>query len=562
MFGLKAFTPERTLKSFVSGIFCTLLLWVFSLCCFPLSAAIVINEVCYDPVGNDEGYEWIELYNNGSDNVQLEGSQILSAGQIWTVQYTLPAFVLRPQRFLLIGGTNVPNAQIIYNFSFQNGGSETDGIRYQNPDGSYTDTVLYDYPNTFGLSDDSSDCGAYFAPDVNAGASLARIWDGIDTDNCADDFIPESNPSPGFSNPLRCDYALLHPSHNYQEGTVELMLFVKNLSNYCPVNEAVLSIFQEEVLVYNTTVQPLAASDSLALNAAFACSDAPLSVLLELPNDPDTTNNSLVINLTGGASSTLIINEFLADPDSGNQEWIELRNLSAKQEIILSAPIAYSIRDAAGGRIRFSLTANLSYFVICQSPASLLARYPNCPPECIVPATSWTNLNNDGDSLVLLEVDTVLDSLMYSGAEVVKGISRERYYDEDYLPLWQNSLSSLGGTPGLPNSVAPQLELPEMGTIRITGSPCKAKVGEKISITYYLPAASNRISCKVFDLRGTKVRTLADYSLCPDRGVLVWDGKKQDGSFAPRGLYFILWESQPNDGGSIMHKQPTVVIRD
>ncbi|MDY0152213.1 MAG: hypothetical protein RBS43_08080, partial [Candidatus Cloacimonas sp.] len=65
-----------------------------------------------------------------------------------------------------------------------------------------------------------------------------------------------------------------------------------------------------------------------------------------------------------------------------------------------------------------------------------------------------------------------------------------------------------------------------------------------------------------FDLRGSKIRILADNTLCSDRGIFTWDGRKQNGSFAPRGLYFILWESQSEDGGKILRKQQTAVIRD
>lgn len=60
--------------------------------CLALKAEIVINEVCYDPVSNDEGWEWIELYNNGSTSVQLEGAKILSGGSSFTLQYTFPFF--------------------------------------------------------------------------------------------------------------------------------------------------------------------------------------------------------------------------------------------------------------------------------------------------------------------------------------------------------------------------------------------------------------------------------------------------------------------------------------
>ncbi|HQJ96707.1 MAG TPA: lamin tail domain-containing protein, partial [Candidatus Cloacimonas sp.] len=131
-----------------------------------LKAEIVINEVCYDPVGSDEGFEWIELYNNGSTGIQLEGAKILSGGSSYAVQYTLPFFELRPHRYLLIGGASLFTAQLNYNFSFQNGGSETDGICYVSPDGTYTDTVLYDSPNSNQLFDDHNLAGTHFAPDV------------------------------------------------------------------------------------------------------------------------------------------------------------------------------------------------------------------------------------------------------------------------------------------------------------------------------------------------------------------------------------------------------------
>lgn len=551
---------DKSLR-FARFLACLFVLFVlFLLFCNPLYSAIVINEVCYDPNGGDEGYEWIELYNNGSINEQLEDSQILSAGQNWVVQYKLPAFVLRPGRFLLIGGTMVPNAQLNCNFTFQNGGSETDGIRFQSNDGSYTDTVLYDEPNSFLLTDDSSSAGTNFAPDVSGGYSLARAFDGVDTNSSFADFIAEPNPTPGLPNRLHCDYALLHISHNFTGDNVDISLWIKNLSLFSPNLTADFGILQNDLLLYEAGIEPIAAGDSLMISVSLPCSDAPLVVSLVLPDDPDSTNNSAVITLTGHTDGNLLINEFLADPDSGNQEWIELQYLNTEEKADAGYPKDYSIRDASGAKIRFSLTSSQDYYVLCQTPETLQSRYPDCPAECVVAATSWTNLNNNGDSLVLLEDEVVLDSLSYYEDEISKGISRERQVDEDNVAMWQNSYSSQGGTPGLPNSTAPMLELPELGKIRLSGSPCKAVAGETISLTYLLPAASNRISCKVFDLRGTKIRTLADYTLCTDRGILLWDGKKQNGSFASRGLYYILWESQAASGGKIMRKQLTAVI--
>ncbi len=534
----------------MSKAFAGFLIWMLG---SYLSAAIVINEVCYDPTGNDEGYEWLELYNNGNENVQLEGASILAGGQSYTVQYTLPAFILRAGHFLLIAGNQIPVAQLYFNFSFQNGGNESDGIRYISPDGSYHDTVLYDSPNSYGLVDDTGVAGIHFAPDVPAGYSLARAIDGQDTDNCATDFIAESNPTPLQANRRHCDYALSQYNVTFQDGHAELGIWLKNLSAITPIANASFSINQSEILLYQQSIEPIAAFDSLWVSATLSCTADPLSVNLELTDDPDSTNNSLNITLSPEQVTGIWINEFLANPETGNQEWVEICQSKATKDL------EYHIKDLSGNQIKFYLPSAPGYYVVCPDTATLRVRYPDCPSEKLIQAISWTNLNNDGDSLVLQQEGISLDSLFYYEAEIIRGVSRERYLEQDNV-LWRNSFSSNGGTPGLPNSLPPQMEIPEAGSVKLSGSPCKPETGEKISLTYHLKSSANRISCSIFDLRGSKLRILADYTLSGDTGILYWDGRKQDGSLVPRGLYIILWESQSSEGDRIFRKQLSAVI--
>ena len=532
---------------------------IFILCafgelfCLALNAAIVINEVCYDPVGSDEGFEWIELYNNGCTSIQLEGAKILSGGSSYTLQYTLPFFELRPQRYLLIGGESIITAQLYYNFSFQNGGSETDGIQYVSSDGTYTDTVLYDSPNIFQLWDDHNCPGLNFALDVPAGYSLARIYDGCDTDNCTADFIAEAKPTPGLANRLHCDYALGIYEVERENNYAQLNLWLKNLSSFSPLLTAELTITQNSELLVQQAIAPLAAFDSLCVNLAFYCNPEPFTVNLFLLDDPDSTNNVLTIPYDNATQASLYLNEFLAYPESGNQEWIEIYSAQG-------APGTYYIADSSAAKIRFVLPAVSGYFVICQNPDALLLRYPECPASSIILAESWTYLNNDGDCLVLKNETGALDSLNYTGEEIIKGVSRERVL-VDSTSIWQNCYSEKGGTPGFPNSTLPQTELPAPGKVTLTGSPCDAKKGEKISLTYNFSAPENRITCNVYDLRGSKICSIADYALVNASGILYWNGCKQNGTFAPRGLYIILWEAQNASGGKITRKQLTAVLK-
>lgn len=538
-----------------------LLIGLLILGAMQMHAEIVINELYYDHPGTDTGFEWIELFNNGNENIQLQDAKILAAGSVWEVRYTLPAFVLRPGRYLLIGESNVPNAQLTASLRFENGDTGTDGVRYVSPDGTYTDTVLYCTPNTHNLSGDSGTVGISFADDVEAGSSLARAFDGADSNDSAMDFVSESSPTPGLPNRLRCDYALLHPSVTYEDGYAEVSVWIKNQSSFSPVSYTAFSIKQDGSILYDAEIPSIPAMDSLQVQAEFFCAETPLLIQVELDDDPNTANNSLSITPTGETQQSLYISEFLADPDSGNQEWVEVYS-SVSARTTATKPVIYTIKDSSNGSIRFTLPSDIGYYVICQSPATMLARYPACPADMVVTATSWTNLNNDGDNLVLHVADTVLDSLVYTEDEILKGVSRERYQDDEGNIRWHNSFSSNGGTPGLANSSIPQLELPEPGSISLSGSPCKANAGESISIAYNLQAPSNRVSCKIFDLRGVKIRTLADNTLCTNTGILYWDGRTQEGAFAARGLYFVLWEAQADSGGKIMRKQLTAVIRD
>ena len=174
------------------------------------SQNVVINEVLYDPEGTDDGYEWIELYNAGEQTVDLENWHIESAGLSFVQFFTFDSYSFSPHTYLLIGEEFVQNADITAVLDLQNGGSTTDGIRLVSSDLQYTDTVLYDSPNTNELPDDISNPGEFFAPDVSSGNSLARKHDGEDTGNCENDFFECIESTPGNENFYPIDLAVFY----------------------------------------------------------------------------------------------------------------------------------------------------------------------------------------------------------------------------------------------------------------------------------------------------------------------------------------------------------------
>ncbi|MCX6639900.1 MAG: lamin tail domain-containing protein [bacterium] len=182
-------------------ILCAVLLLGFS--AFYANAAVVVNELYYDHIGSDTGYEFIELYNNGATDVDISGWQIQWGGTTFAYgTYTLPTgTIIGAHNYLLIGGTNVQTffavtPDLVYNFNFQNAGGATDAVRINDLLG-YHDTCLYDVPNTNNLTGDAGDpaLASEINPLVVAGHSLSRITPGVDN-NLATDWQDLTTPTP------------------------------------------------------------------------------------------------------------------------------------------------------------------------------------------------------------------------------------------------------------------------------------------------------------------------------------------------------------------------------
>lgn len=533
------------------------LLAVFLLLIVAMPAAVVINEVLYDPVDEDTGKEWIELYNNGESSVNLQGAILETGGSSFSGIYTLPYFILRPGRYLLIGGNLVSEATFQANLTFQNGGSETDGIRYVSPDGTYTDTVLYDSPNSYQLPDDSGLPGTGFATDVSAGYSLARRVNGLDTDDSSVDFLPCAMPSPGLPNPVPCDYALLHARLQATAGNAHSVeAWVKNLSEFSPVHTAELTFFLDDMLQDSQDIPPLAPGDSVFCSFELISStaeDHSLELVLELPGDPDPENNHHTL-FVGQSAHALRLSELMYYPESGRPEWVELELYGRA-----SRAAEYRLEDASGSSCSFTLPSVTGYYVLVSDSTAFVLAHPDCPPGSII-RCSLPSLNNDGDDLWLFSSDpdslVLIDFHSYTAGATARGFSLERVEGSD---IWRQSSSAAGSSPGQPNQSS-QPEIPQIsGRLAILGSPFNARAGEELQIVYDLPGEGNTANCFIYDQAGRRRRILASGASIPAKGYFLWDGRDREGRFLPTGLYFILWESR-SDSGKIYRRQTTAIL--
>jgi len=153
-----------------------------------------ISEAFYDAVGSDDGLGFVELY--GPPGTDLAGLTIEGVnGSNGSVTHSIALSGLIPADGLFVvaddqgdGTTRVSDADLIWNFDFQNG---PDSIVLRDGAG-VLDALGY---GNFAVGDVFAGEGSA-AADAPAGASLARVFADIDTDDNGADFAVMA-PTPG-----------------------------------------------------------------------------------------------------------------------------------------------------------------------------------------------------------------------------------------------------------------------------------------------------------------------------------------------------------------------------
>lgn len=522
---------------------------------------VVITELLYDPLDTDSGFEWVELYNNGNADINLQGAKLQVAGSAFTTIYTFPHYILRAKRYVLIGEANIAQAVFTTTLGMQNALSETDGVRYVSADGSYTDTVLYGSPNVNSLRDDWGNISHSFAPVALAGYSLARIADGYDTHNCHADFIAEANPTPGLPNHVTLDYG-------FGDATVinstEFYSFSTDIHNYsvadCDTVSITLNISLNNTVLHTYDIQPIYSGSFVQFSTLISITSQSVGLLkaeLVLSNDANPSNNVWTLTLGSSQPNSLCVNEVMYNPGTNNQEWLELYVPS-----MVASEYNITITDAADNSAQITIPSSCpEYLVICKNKALLLSKYPDCPADNVLQVSSLPALNNEGDSIILKDQQgTVIDSMSYIGNANKRDYSLERYTIQDSIINWRYSYSESKATPGQVNSSPPPPSEMEHGKVKIIGSPFNPLAGQNMRLQYNFKDISNVINCFVYDINGHKVHTIASGLSIGNCGELIWNGKDRAAKALPRGIYILLVEVKDSSNRYFLRKQLTVVL--
>ena len=433
------------------------------------NASLIVNEILYSPESGES--EWFEIYNTQSYEIDLNLWEYKDASGKWlTLCDTV--HLLKPDDFIVICGNEdfvqsnpqfngsyiIPSIfptlnnssdalllrdcieheidSIYYLSSW--GGEKNISIERRNP---YTEALL---KNNWGSCIDSLGSTPGFANSILKYDYDLSI---VDDSFLFDTLIVDPSVEIGFS-------LSIQNNGIFESGNFTIKLFNdKNLNNITEQEEMVWSLHNIPSLNANSIKK--------ITGTLFSENSGRNRYISQIENNSDenhdnnTQSTDLLIKYE---PLSLVINEFLFAPNTGQTEYIELINTSDENIDIIDWTITNEWRTT---RINKSVVIPpKSYVVLCED-SSFFNYFPPTNSPVIV-MDQWSRLNNIQDNIVIRDLTGVLiDSLRYHKDQVNKfGVSLEKilpFYLAYQDTSWMASTSEYGGTPGFFNSISPFL---------------------------------------------------------------------------------------------------------
>jgi hypothetical protein len=419
---------------------------------------IVINEIMYAPSTGEP--EWVELFNRTAAPINLKQWKFSDAATTVTITNSdkyIPenSYIVLARDSSILNFYNVGSEIIVFNLPALN--NTGDAVVIKDSLGVKIDSLSY-LPSWGGNT---------------GGRSLERIsTEEISTDPSNWGTSKNLNKAtPGFINSLTkkdfdiaVDDILFNPQFPIQGDTILISAKVKNLGK----NDAnfSLQLFEDtnldsipDVLLENLQTLFLTADDSGVFNFNYSLENIQtqrgffVNAVFEL--DQDTSNNKSYKTIAPGTPPrSVVINEIMYAPSTGEPEWVELYNrttspINLKQWKFSDAATTVTITNS-----EFEILPNS--FIVLARDSSILNFY-NVGSEIIV--FNLPALNNTGDAVVIRDsLGVIIDSLSYlsSWGGSTGGRSLERISAEEISTdpsNWGTSNSVFKATPGLINSL-------------------------------------------------------------------------------------------------------------
>lgn len=535
----------------------------------PSFGDIIINEFMADesPVVGLPETQYVELYNRSNKYFHLNGWSLSDNNSSGTIQDEW----LNPGEYLILvptsGLTDYPQAINVTSWASLN--NSGDDIRLETDGGILVDELTY---TDEWYQDESKEDGGW---------SLERINPDLPCSN-ADNWSASTDPNGGTPD-------LVNSIFDNTPDTNEPLLI-----NAQAISPDFLTLTFDEgmdtVSLNNATFtsNPSLTIDQKLINGAFP-SDFTLQFVenitpglvysFELTGFQDCSGNQN--SYTGtfvlpqqADGEEIIINEILFNPLTSGSDFVELYNRSDKYIDLNGWELANYDDDTISNNKIIDVNYIIApddYVVVTTDSNFQIANYPFAQPGNFIQIESLPSYTNDSSTVYLVFFNEVIDKVAYNSdwhfklLQSDKGVSLERFdasepsNDENN---WHSASETVGfATPGIKNSQAASPN--SGGTISLSSnsfSPDNDGFQDALLITYEVDQPTMLGDMTVYDDMGRKVRTLLSSHLLGERGVIKWDGLRDDDNKASIGPYIILFEALNTDTGEKIAVRKVVTV--
>jgi hypothetical protein len=549
-------------------------------------AQVILTEVMFDPDGSEFYDEFVEIYNLNSTAVDLAGWQVGDSAEQDLLMDAGNGLILLPQQYGIIldpgyfeNSTSydslIPSDALILTIesaAFGSGGflnAQPEFVLLINSFGDTAQAYQYSIGNTPGHSDE-------------------KIILSLDNSEQNWGNSVNLNGTPGAKNSIALkdvDLAMTGfqlIEENFVIGqTVHFEAVIKNLgqltitgfqfqkfydlnSNQKPDSGEVI-----ETVQYSDAIPP---GDSLIINGEFEdipAGQVSFGVAAIVQYDENLTNNfkTKTVYVTDPVNLKIIINEIMAAPGAGDDEWVELFNPGTSEINLANIYFSDASDTVQISKVDFLLKAG-GYVVVGEDSA--IANQYHVSFANLVVVKSFPTLNNSFDELKLLNnFNFVYDAVSYTdewyGRDVNPGTSLEKInpnLNGQISENWSASVDIGGSTPARENSVFAQI-LPTASQLKIQPNPFSPDDDgfEDVAIIQVnLPVETAFINIRIYDTRGRRIRFLADSVPTAHQSQFVWDGKDDNNRVARIGAYICFVEALNPNKGVVEQLKSTIVL--
>lgn len=524
-----------------------------SVCCLLLLVAcsaavseVLVNEALVNEPGSAVTLEWIELYNDSSDQVDL-APYILLAGpssiSLGTTGFLSPnSYLVICRKVLSSGGT--PGFEEVW--------GNNSGVWGDAPQENFrVIEASLALPNSSGTARLFRSTQLVSQLNWPASGTDSVSWERVSpvTDDAALSEDPGGS-TPGRVNsvaPVAADLTVDTVVVEFDSGAAQLTVTVINLGfdstasthlvihTYDPVDTTGIGDTLQVL-----TVAPLGPGDTVRVEAALRLPGLYALLGATVDADDRTSNNQFLFRAPGEQFPPLAVTEFLANPTGAlSSEWVELLNISDSTIDLKN----WRVGDQTSLRVIIPSTLQLApddRIVLAQDTLAFRQFYTTFSGNLYQP-TQWPALNNDGDLLRLVDpYGFEAGRFVYSSA-FPDNLTWARDETDEVPGAWGQSADT-GGTPGQKNVLRqPATNSSQISVDPQVFSPDGDGFEDATTITVQAPPADG-YTLRIYDRVGRLVRTFIDNAgtVSPS---YQWNGRADGGEQLPIGIYICYFEA-------------------